>query len=335
MSNSSTKIEQINFIDKLLSKGGHYTIQKISENMELYSIRGGTSVPSVYRLIKEMKEKMKAPIVKDEENAYYYEADNTVMLPGFIARADNLHSLSIVKNLLETIKDTPIYNDAEKVFSELSLLAPSKNSFDNSDNAPARVMFLGAPATSIGDKIWNTIFDAMEKNCHIVIEYDMQTEIIKRGIQPYQLIFDNGIWDLWGYDCIKKRRQLYNLNRIKSVDLSPEPFSLPADYDFRKETPGTFGCYRDLENSSMTFYKIFFKKNSYAGIFSKDRVWGENQLIEETDDGMTISFYNNQFLPILRWVLGWGSDVRPVEPAALVEEWKKEINKMWNEISLK
>lgn len=333
MSNASTKMEQINFLNKLFSKGGHYSPKEISELFEFHGINGGTSVQSVYRLLSEMKKKFHAPFGVDEESRYYYTNDDVVMLPSYIARADNFHFLEVIKNLLETIKNTPVYEEASKVFSELSICAPSKNSYGEEDTAPSRVMFLGAPATTIGDNIWNTIFSAMEKNCHIVIEYDMQTEIIKRGIQPYQLIFDNGIWDLWGFDCVKRRRQLYNVSRIKSVELRNEPFELPADYDFKNETPGTFGCFRDYgSEKTMTHYKLFFKKDSYAGIFAKDRVWGNNLQVEENETGTIISFDNNQFLPILRWVLGWGADVRPLEPEKLVTEWKNEIARMAKEI---
>ena len=278
-----------------------------------------------------MKKELKAPIAIDENHKRYYSCERTVMLPGCVARAENFHFVAVLNNLLETIKNTPVYEQAQKVFSELSILAPSQNSYGQADTAPSRVIFLGAPATEIGDSIWNTIFTAMEKNCHIVIEYDMQTNIIKRGIRPYQLIFDNGLWDLWGYDCVNRQKQQYNLSRIKSVELRPETFELPDDYDYRNETPGTFGCYRDI-GAPMTHYKIHFRKGSYAGIFARDRVWGLNSSIKYDDEGTIISFDNNQFLPILRWILGWGADVKPLEPEKLVTEWKKEIKKMYDNI---
>ena len=335
MSNAATKINQIDFIDRILSKGGRYTPQEISELLDEYGRSGGTSVKTVYRLLDKMKKEFHAPIVVDSQNRRYYSNDKTVMLPGYIARAENFHFIEIVKNLLETLKGTPIYDEAEKVFTELSIFAPTKSARNqsNSDSAPARVVFLGAPAADVQDSIWNTIFTAMEKSCHIVIEYEMPgQESIKRGIRPYQLIFDNGIWDLWGYDCVNRRPQLYNLCRIKKIELRDEYFDLPEDYQFKNVTPGTFGCYRDLDKTSMTHYKIHFRHGSYAETYAKDRVWGLNPYIEEDETGTIISFENNQSAPILRWILGWGADVKPMEPSELVRDWKEEIKKMYGEV---
>lgn len=336
MSNASSKINQINYIDKMLSKGGRYTPQEISDLLSDLETDGGTSVKTVYRLLDKMKKEFHAPIAVDENNRRYYTNDQTVMLPGYIARAENFHFVEIVKNLLSTLKGTPVYEEAEKVFTELSILVPTKSGAQgkSEDSAPARVIFLGAPAAEIQDSTWNTIFSAMEKNVHIVIEYDLpgkgKTE--KKGVRPYQLIFDNGIWDLWGYDCINRRPQLYNLCRIKKIELNQEFFDLPNDFDFRNVTPGTFGCFRDLNKDTMTHYRIHFRKGSYAETFAKDRVWGANYFAEEDDTGTIISFENNQFLPILRWILGWGADVQPLEPSELVNQWKDEIKKMYKEI---
>ena len=75
-------------------------------------------------------------------------------------------------------------------------------------------------------------------------------------------------------------------------------------------------------------YKIKFYKDNYAWLYSKDRIWGGNQSIEETEKSYIMSFEASQFKPILRWVLGWGDEVVPLEPPELVEEWKEKIKKM-------
>ena len=129
---------------------------------------------------------------------------------------------------------------------------------------------------------------------------------------------------------IKKETRLFNLSRIKSVEIkkNAERFTLPKDYDFHNVTPGTFGCFRDADTDKMTRYKILLAKGSYAESFAVERVWGLNPSIQKTKDGTIISFDDNQYLPILRWVLGWGPDAEPLEPASLVADWKKRIKAM-------
>lgn len=328
MSSAGIEIERINFIDRLLSKGLHLSPEDIAFMMQASSLEGGTSIKTVYRVLKEMKEELHAPIAVDGENRRYYEGGETVVLPGFIAKAENFKLISMVKNLLETIKDTPVYPHAQKLFQELSLAVPE-------EKAASRVIFLGAPAANVKNEVWETIFKAMENNNYISIEYEVLStgEVIKRGIKPYQLIFDNGLWDLWGYDCIAKQKQQYNLCRIKSIKKRDEVFTLPEDYDFRNETPGTFGCYRDFDTKEMTTYKIHFSKGSYAESFARDRIWGLNSSMEEDETGTVITFQNNQFMPVLRWILGWGSAVHPLAPEKLVTAWKQEVEKMYGELN--
>ena len=93
-------------------------------------------------------------------------------------------------------------------------------------------------------------------------------------------------------------------------------------------TPGTFGCFVDVGGEKMTRYKIRLAKGSYAESFARERVWGLNPSVTTTKEGTVISFDDNQYLPILRWVLGWGPDAEPLEPARLVRDWKARIKAM-------
>ena len=45
-------------------------------------------------------------------------------------------------------------------------------------------------------------------------------------------------------------------------------------------------------------------------------------------DGYILSFEASQFKPILRWILGWGKDAEPLEPAGLVKSWKDAVHEM-------
>ena len=52
------------------------------------------------------------------------------------------------------------------------------------------------------------------------------------------------------------------------------------------------------------------------------------QTVEETKEGFILDFEAKQFKSILRWILGWGDEVTPLEPQELVGEWKQKIAKM-------
>ena len=326
---SQKESEQYDCIyDALKHEKLHLSIKDMSELLARYDLKKGSSVQNLYRwLPKKLAEN--SYIEKDSDGKYYYDSSSAIISENsrMLDKAERIKTITMISNLLETIKESPIYEKAIKLCNEITKEAPLTK-----QNASNRVIFLGAPASKVCDSIWKDIYDAMENNYFISIKYTAPgyTDCVSRGVKPYQLIFDDGIWDLWGYDCIKKQNLLYNLSRISSVEIRKDAarFSLPGDYDFHKVTPGTFGCFRDSDKDGMTHYKIKLAKGSYAESFARERIWGLNHEIQETKEGTVISFDDNQFLPILRWVLGWGDEAEPLEPAELVQAWKEKVSGM-------
>ena len=48
------------------------------------------------------------------------------------------------------------------------------------------------------------------------------------------------------------------------------------------------------------------------------------QTVEETKEGFILDFEAKQFKSILRWILGWGDKLTPLESQELVGEWKQK-----------
>ncbi len=245
-------------------------------------------------------------------------------------KEENLESLTLISNFLETIKDSPVYEKAMK-FLEAEKARNESFKMNAGDSNFARVVFMGAPESDIKTETWDTIYKAMQDNSCLMLQYVREgcKKSSAYNVQPFQLIFDNGIWDLWAYSFKPNYEgmRLFNLSRIEKVRVlgTVKKFTLPSDYDFMHTMSGNFGCYNDFVPRR---YKIRFAKDSYAWLYSKDRIWGDNQIIEETDEGFCLIFEATQFKPVLRWVLGWGDEVVPLEPAELISEWQKKVKKM-------
>lgn len=310
------------------------TLEEMSKLLKRSGFESGTSVKTIYR---RMRPELFKKGVEQKGNKYYYTRKSTAMNYDAINEhySKKLEELTIISNFLETIKDSPVYEKA-KQFVENQI--PKSKSYvrnkeidDAGAESASRVIFMGAPASSVKTEVWDKLYSALSKNCFVVIEYKAEgrEKSEKYAVKPYQLIFDNGAWELWG-DCTKpdhKGRKLFNLSRILDVELKEEAdhFEYSTAFDFRKTLKGNFGCYTD---GDIKKYKIKFNKDSYAYLYSKDRIWGENQSFEETADGYVLTFEASQYKPILRWVLGWGSEVVPLEPEQLVAEWKENIKNL-------
>ena len=338
---SQNEAEKIDCIIRALKYDKqHLSIKDMSELLIRNGLKKGASYQNLYKWLPD--ELNEYCVEKDSEGKYFYnntyaeqskisqEIDKTEL-----SEAQKKEQISIISSFLDSIKDSPVYEKAKEFLTkEEAKLQSFRNTNTNSANY-SRILFMGAPEADIKNEIWDKIYKAMGTNAVLQIEYTSEgkTKSETYKVQPYQLIFDNGIWELWAY-CLRQKHEgmrLFNLSRISSVgilELSGK-FFLPKNYSFKNFVVGNFGCFND-ENPQI--YKIKFHKDSYAWLYSKDRIWGAKQTIEECDDGYILSFEASQFKPILRWILGWGKDAEPLEPADLVKCWKDTVLEMAEQI---
>lgn len=341
---SKNEAEKIDCIIRALKYDKqHLSIKDMSELLIRNGLKKGASYQNLYKWLPD--EVNEYCVEKDSEGKYFYnntyaeqskisqEIDKTEL-----SEAQKKEQISIISSFLDSIKDSPVYEKAKEFLTkEEAKLQSFRNTNTNSANY-SRILFMGAPEADIKNEIWDKIYKAMGTNAVLQIEYTSEgkTKSETYKVQPYQLIFDNGIWELWAY-CLRQKHEgmrLFNLSRISSVGILElaGKFVLPKNYTFKNFVVGNFGCFND-ENPQA--YKIKFHKNSYAWLYSKNRIWGAKQTIEECDDGYILSFEASQFKPILRWILGWGKDAEPLEPADLVNCWKDAVHEMAEKIDSK
>ena len=338
---SQNEAEKIDCIIRALKYDKqHLSIKDMSELLIRNGLKKGASYQNLYKWLPD--ELNEYCVEKDSEGKYFYnntyaeqskisqEIDKTEL-----SEAQKKEQISIISSFLDSIKDSPVYEKAKEFLTkEEAKLQSFRNTNTNSANY-SRILFMGAPEADIKNEIWDKIYKAMGTNAVLQIEYTSEgkTKSETYKVQPYQLIFDNGIWELWAY-CLRQKHEgmrLFNLSRISSVGILElaGKFVLPKNYTFKNFVVGNFGCFND-ENPQA--YKIKFSKDSYAWLYSKNRIWGAKQTIEECDDGYILSFEASQFKPILRWILGWGKDAEPLEPADLVKCWKDTVLEMAEQI---
>ena len=334
---SQKESEQINCIIRALKYDKqHLSIKDMSELLIRNGLKKGASYQNLYKWLPD--ELNEYCVEKDSDGKYFY--NNTYAEQSKISQeidkkemseAQKREQISIISSFLDSIKDSPVYEKAKEFLTkEEEKLQSFRNTNTNSANY-SRILFMGAPEANIKTEIWDKIYKAMGTNAVLQIEYtpEGKTKSESYKVQPYQLIFDNGIWELWAY-CLRQKHEgmrLFNLSRISSVltlNLAGK-FILPKNFNFLHSVVGNFGCYND---ETPQVYKIKFSKDSYAWLYSKDRIWGAKQSIEECDDGYILSFEASQFKPILRWILGWGDEAVPLEPPELVAKWKEKVMKM-------
>lgn len=331
------KAKRYQAIDQIIASGRKLKWNQIIDELrDEYDIE--TSKSQFFRDIGELQEKYQAPIDTDFETSGYFYTDPKYRLPRFYTDENAAKAARLIKTLMDRVKGNPLYKEAQEVFESLAIesrdlsienIKISKKS--NND----RIIFVGAPNKDIPAETWRLIDKALQENLVITFDYKSLTDTKpkKRRVQPWQLIYDNGNWNLHALDVIKNGRRRYSLSEMKNIQLTKEVFRLPKDYDFRKMTMGSFGC---MCHDTKLDYKIHL--HGYAARYARNRVWGEEQKIVPDKknpgpdgDGIILTFRSNQLYSIQRWTWQWASEAWPLEPKELVDDWlerRKRVNEV-------
>jgi predicted DNA-binding transcriptional regulator YafY len=324
-----TALPRIYYIDKEIASGKYPNTRTLAKDYE-------TGTATISRDIEFMRDRLGAPIEYDYYRKGYYYTEKTFRLPAAFTSDGDMLALGIAKTLLSLYRNTPIYSAARDLVD--SITAPLEEP-GYAGWYEDRIVVPPVPSVKFSTEIWQTISEGLRKNQILSFEYrrSWYDGFKPRRVRPYQLLFDNGAWYLYGYAEERRGTRMFSLSRIRCISLLDTGFTLPADYDFRTRNEGSYlGVYSSEK-------KRRFRINFYgeAALRLQERQWAADQVIEEipappfraggrkpTPEGLAISFTSAQYGKVLELVLASGRDALPLEPAELVDDWLDNLKGM-------
>ncbi|GHV43655.1 hypothetical protein AGMMS49546_25890 [Spirochaetia bacterium] len=311
-----TALARIYFIDREIASGKYPNTRTLAKAYE-------TGTATISRDIDFMRVMLNAPVEYDYFHKGYYYTEKTFRLPATFTSADEIMALGLAKTLLSLYQNTPIYDAARQLLETIT--APLDDTVQPRWYED-RIIVPPVPQVPFEPEIWRTICEGLRENRILTFEYcsawydDYQI----RRVHPWQLLFDNGSWYLYGYAEERRGSRMFSLSRIRNISLTDKTFTLPASADYRAHTDGSFlGVYTD--NKKRRFRIAFYGD---AAMRIQERQWAADQVIEENADGVVISFTSSQYGKVLELALANGGDALPLEPAELVEEWRANLRDM-------
>lgn len=320
---SHLMLERLSKIHAKIKSGCYPNSQQLAFDNEV-------SVPTISRDIEFLRDRFGAPISYDAaQRGYFYEEDFDMPL-NMISSKDVMF-LSLVKQLMTQYEGSPVYNEISNIIDFLT----DSQGIGKSDFLK-RVAAPPLPKVVVNEEAWNKVIQSLKENTLLRFDYNgrWKTETTHRMVRPYQLLLQDGMYYVFGYDENaedgKGGERLFNLSRMKNIENTKQTFDLPDDFEFASRCGGgRFGAFKE-ENKVQ--YEIDFYDD--ARQFVKDCVWADDQeFIDSEEENMTtIKFSSSQSAKVLEWVLSQGVRARPIAPEDFVERWKKEIRGLANSI---
>ncbi|GHV91067.1 hypothetical protein AGMMS50268_15700 [Spirochaetia bacterium] len=311
-----TALARIYFIDREIASGKYPNTRTLAKAYE-------TGTATVSRDIDFMRVMLNAPVEYDYFHKGYYYTEKTFRLPATFTSAEEIMALGLAKTLLSLYQNTPIYDAARQLLETIT--APLDDTVQPRWYED-RIIVPPVPQVPFEPEIWRTICEGLRENHILTFEYRSvwNDGCHPRRVRPWQLLFDNGAWYLYGYAEERRGARMFSLSRIRNIGLTDKTFTLPASVDYRAHTDGSFlGVYTDDKKRR---FRIAFYND--AALRIQERRWAADQSIEEIPDGVILSFTGTQYGKVLELVLAQGRDALPLEPAELVEDWLANLRDM-------
>lgn len=273
----------------------------------------GWSKQTAYRVIKELRDHLGAPIPDERGKGFYYDADAGVFeLPGLWFTAAEIHALVVFQQLLHTLGpgllDAELAPLREKIDKLLVGRAAGKGELER------RIRILNMAGRDPGQYFQACASALVErKRTHIRYLGRARNSETERTVSPQRLTHYRDCWYLDAWCHVKQGLRIFAIERIRALKTLDEPV---------KEIPEA-----DLNDHYASAYGIFAGRPKHTAVlrFTPERArwvaeerWHSEQQGEFLDDGsyeLGVPYGNPAEL--VMDILKYGPDVEAVEPAEL------------------
>ncbi|MCJ7602452.1 MAG: WYL domain-containing protein [Desulfobulbaceae bacterium] len=303
------------FIDKKIRDRTYPNCTSLAEEWEV-------SAKTIQRDLDYMRNMLDAPMAYDAKMRGYYYTEERFQLPAIALNDSDLFAVFIAEKVLKQYENTPVYPRLRSLFAKIAESLPDKITIDPAQYNNKFTFFI-SPHSMIKEQVWETVFTALRTLQSLIISYAKPGEIdlAARTIDPYHVVIYQGEWYVIAFCHSRQGIRTFALSRINKAQLTEHCFTVPPDFDFHKTTRDRFGVQWSDEKYDV---RIWF--SPMAAPYILERRWHEGQeLHENSDKSIIMSFTASHLLEVKRWVLSWGGMARILAPEILVNEIKKEL----------
>lgn len=273
-----------------------------------------------------LRDYYRAPLEYSAEKRGWFYTEKNFFIKYVQLDEGELFSLALFDHLLLQYKNTPLEKSLRSIFKKITGSLPDKVSVDSSFLSDD-VTYIPDALPKINPDIFEKIFSGLRTKSELEFGYRplQKSTFMKRSLEPYHVICQRGNWYVIGRDSLKSGIRIFSFSRMENLRITERHFEIPESFNPKDYVDGTMGVW--LSSRKKERVRLLFCAE--IGTFAAEHVWHENQKLVRNDDGsVEVSFETTQLPEVKRWVLGQGSTVKVLEPDELIDEVKKEIEKM-------
>ncbi|OGU11533.1 MAG: transcriptional regulator [Geobacteraceae bacterium GWC2_58_44] len=239
-----------------------------------------------------------------------------------------LMTLSLLRSQLDLLNGTPFLEEMQSVFRKVNSVLPPRLAAHMERIAQvSHPLLQGKRDYSKSSASLQLIRHALLYQQSITISYRPvgRGEPARYRVDPYTLLFQKGGIYLLGFAQERQALRTFAVERISTVEPGKERFEIPEGFHAGQALQEAFGIVAEPPME----VQIRFSPGIAHAI--RDRVWHASQQIrEEADGAVLLSFRAGGRMEILSWLLSYGAHAELLAP----EQLRGELGRMVQETAL-
>jgi predicted DNA-binding transcriptional regulator YafY len=145
----------------------------------------------------------------------------------------------------------------------------------------------------------------------------------EREVDPYGLIFVEGVWYLPGYDYLRQDIRNFRLDRVENLAFTTKTFTRRPGFVLGKIDTN------DIRNITV---RLLFTPEAARWVRETRYFYIARE--EDTPEGLLVTLRVRHERDPLNWILSWGRRVRVLEPASLIKIVREEAEAISNQYKI-
>lgn len=306
----SEKVIGILKILNLIEQGKAPSAKTLAEELEL-------SERTIYRYLYTINAIV--PIVYDRELGGY-RLENKKSLRIIPLEKEELALLAAIQEMLS--KSSSVLKETFKGLLE-KLYACTK---ERAEERESPIRFLLPHSVPISREKFTKIMEAVNNQKQLLIEYHSinSNETTERIIDPYGLIFHDGIWFIYAYCHLREDFRTFAIDRIKDLRSLNISFRKPEGFSLEEALRDSWHIWDDEKTEEV---RVVFSPE-ISEIIKRKPGWHLSEKRKELPDGsLELTFRLSGLEEIKWWLYSWIPLVKVIEPERLKEEMKRDLEK--------
>lgn len=310
------KFERFLWFHAQIKSGRYPNSRHLAEEFE---ISGRTA----QRDIEFMRDRCNVPLLFDRGRNGYRYTDSTWEIPYQWINESNVLALSLAVRLASTLPDPALKDDLCRMIDRVTML-PDRSCLDQ---IARKVSVKNIEYARVGTGTFRQAVEALFSDRPLRITYHSphNGNTSTRTIQPLHLMHYMGSWHLIAWCGLRDELRDFALARIREIAPGAERLPVPADLpDIKEYTRRNFGI---MQGRQARMVVLRFTPRIAPWISEQN--WHPEQRMATTPSGaLTLQFPAADFRELTGTILGYGADIRVIEPPELQRSVQEEIEKM-------